>query len=138
MKLSSKSFTRNLIRVCRHAVKYLLNFFTEGWTWYGMAKGIKVHIWVYPRKKWLNATYRKVAVSGYIFSHWRTNFYYFFNRKNFEQAVLNHSHKKWKDYVFSFLMTMAKYTIWVVVLHNIKIHKCYFLGLVALTLEIQY
>ena len=38
----------------------------------------------------------------------------FFNRKNFEQAALN-------------------IQIWVGVMHNIKIHKCYFLGLVALS-----
>ena len=42
-----------------------------------------------------------------------------FYRENFEQAALN-------------------IQIWVGVLHDIKIHKCYFLGLVALSLEIQY
>ena len=43
----------------------------------------------------------------------------FFNRQNFEQGALN-------------------IQIWVGVLHNNKIQKCYFLGLVALSLEIQY
>ena len=43
----------------------------------------------------------------------------FFNRENFEQAALN-------------------IQIWVGVLHNINIQKCYFLGLVALSPEIQY
>ena len=43
----------------------------------------------------------------------------FFNRENFEQAALD-------------------IEIWVGVLHNIKIQKCYFLGLVALSPEIQY
>ena len=43
----------------------------------------------------------------------------FFNRENFEQAALN-------------------IQIWAGVLHNIKIQKCYFLGLVALSPEIQY
>ena len=42
----------------------------------------------------------------------------FFNRQSFEQATL-------------------KIQIWVGVLENIKIQKCYFLGLVALILEIQ-
>ena len=46
-------------------------------------------------------------------------FIIFFNRENFEQAALN-------------------IQIWVGVLHNIKIQKCYFLGLVALSPEIQY
>ena len=40
--------------------------------------------------------------------------FFFFNRENFEQAALN-------------------IQIWVGVMHNIKIHKCYFLGLVALS-----
>ena len=46
-------------------------------------------------------------------------FIIFFNRENFEQAVLN-------------------IQIWVGVMHNIKIHQCYFLGLVADSPEIQY
>ena len=46
-------------------------------------------------------------------------FIIFLNRENFEQAALN-------------------IQIWVGVLHNIKIQKCYFLGLVALSPEIQY
>ena len=46
-------------------------------------------------------------------------FIIFFSRQNFEQAALN-------------------IQIWVGVLHNIKIHKCYFLGLVALSPQIQY
>ena len=46
-------------------------------------------------------------------------FIIFFKRENFEQATLN-------------------IQIWVAVLHNIKIQKCYFLGLVALSPEIQY
>ena len=41
-------------------------------------------------------------------------FIIFFDRENFEQAALN-------------------IQIWVRVLHNIKTHKCYFLGLVALS-----
>ena len=45
-------------------------------------------------------------------------FIVFFNRENFEQAL--------------------NIQIWVGVPHNIKIHKCYFLGLVAVSLEIQY
>ena len=49
----------------------------------------------------------------------RLIFIIFFNRENFEQAVLN-------------------IQIWAGVLHNIKIQKCYFLGLVALSPEIQY
>ena len=43
----------------------------------------------------------------------------FFNRENFEQAALN-------------------IQIWVGVMHNIKIQKCYFLGLAAFSPEIQY
>ena len=43
----------------------------------------------------------------------------FFDRENFEQAALN-------------------IQIWVGVLRNIKIHKRYFLRLVALSPEIQY
>ena len=46
-------------------------------------------------------------------------FIIFFDRENFEQAALN-------------------IQIWVGVLYNIKIHKCYFLGLVALSPDIQY
>ena len=46
-------------------------------------------------------------------------FIIFFDRENFEQAGLN-------------------IQIWVGVLYNIKIHKCYFLGLVALSPDIQY
>ena len=46
-------------------------------------------------------------------------FIIFLNRENFEQAALN-------------------IKICVGVLHNIKIQKCYFLGLVALSPEIQY
>ena len=42
----------------------------------------------------------------------------FFDRENFEQAALN-------------------IQIWVGVLHNIKVHTCYFLGLDALSPEIQ-
>ena len=42
-----------------------------------------------------------------------------FNRQNFEQALLD-------------------IQIWVGLLHNMKIHKCYFLGLVALSPEIQF
>ena len=42
-----------------------------------------------------------------FFSHWWTNFLFFFNRQNFEQAVLD-------------------IQIWVGLLHNIKMHKCYF------------
>ena len=45
-------------------------------------------------------------------------FIIFFNRENFVQALNKQ--------------------IWVGVPHNIKIHKCYFLGLVAVSLEIQY
>ena len=41
-------------------------------------------------------------------------FIIFFDRENFEQAALN-------------------IQIWVRVLHNIKTHKCYFLGLAALS-----
>ena len=44
--------------------------------------------------------------------------HYFFNRENFEQAALN-------------------IQIWVELLHNIMVHKCYFLGLVALSPGIQ-
>ena len=46
-------------------------------------------------------------------------FIIFFNRENFEQAALN-------------------IQIWGGVLHNIKTKKCYFLGIVALSLDIQY
>ena len=44
-------------------------------------------------------------------------FFFFFNRENFEQAAVN-------------IQTLVG------LLHNIKIH--YFVGLVALSLEIQY
>ena len=43
----------------------------------------------------------------------------FFDRENFEQAVLN-------------------IQIWLGTLHNIKIQKCHFLGQVALSPKIQY
>ena len=46
-------------------------------------------------------------------------FIIFFNRENFEQATLN-------------------IQIWVGLLHNIKLQKCYFLRLFALSPEIQY
>ena len=46
-------------------------------------------------------------------------FFFFFNREIFKQAWLN-------------------IQIWAGVLNNTKIHKCYFLGLVALSPEIQY
>ena len=46
-------------------------------------------------------------------------FVIFFDRENFEQAVLT-------------------IQIWVGVLHNINIQKCHFLGLVALSPIIQY
>ena len=49
----------------------------------------------------------------------RLIFVIFFDRVNFEQAVLN-------------------IQIWVGVLHNINIQKCYFFGLVALSPIIQY
>ena len=71
-----------------------------------------------PEENEWSATYRKAAVNGYIFNHWWTNFHYFFNRENFEQVALN-------------------IQIWVGVMQNIKIQKCYFLGLVALSPEIQ-
>ena len=46
-------------------------------------------------------------------------FIIFVNRENFEQAALN-------------------IQIWVEILDNIEIHKCFFLGLVNLIPEIQY
>ena len=55
------------------------------------------------------------VIDGVIFNFLKI----FFGRENFEQVALN-------------------VQIWVGVLHNIKIHKCYFLGLVALSPEIQY
>ena len=54
------------------------------------------------------------VIDGLIFI-----FFFFFSRVTFAQAALN-------------------IQIRVGVLHNIKIHKCYFLVLVALSPEIQY
>ena len=71
-----------------------------------------------PEQNEQSPTYRKAAVNGYIFSHWLI-FITFFNRENLEPATLN-------------------IQIWVGVLHNFKFQKCYFLGLVALSPEIQY
>ena len=69
-----------------------------------------------PKGSLLN--YIKAAVNSSTFSHWWTNMYYFFNRENFEQAALD-------------------INIWVGLLHNITIHKCYFLGPAALSSRIQ-
>ena len=54
-----------------------------------------------------------------IFSVTEQLIFIFVNRENLDQGALN-------------------IQIWVGVLHNIKIQECYFLGLVALSQEIQY
>ena len=36
-----------------------LNFFTKGWTWYDMAKGILILVWMHPRSKWIRCNLQK-------------------------------------------------------------------------------
>ena len=80
-----------------------------------MTKGLRVLSWMYPISKLIKWNYRKATVNGYTFNYWWTNFH-FINRDNFGKAVLN-------------------IQIWVGLLHNIMIHKCFFQGLVALNRE---
>ena len=84
-----------------------------------MTKGLRILAWMQPGSKLMECNLQKAVVDGYIFNYWWTNFHYFFNRVNFEQAALN-------------------IQIWVALLYNIMIHKCYILGLVALSPGIQH
>ena len=110
-ELSSKLFTKNQIKICGHAVKYLCIFYSKVWIWC-MTKGLRALFWMHPRSKLIEWSYRKAAVNGYTFNHWWTNFH-FFNRENFQQAALN-------------------IQIWLGLLQNFTIHKSFFLGLFAL------
>ena len=83
------------------------------------AKGLRVFVWVHPRRKWIGCNLQKSSRQWLYFQSLMDSFSFFLNRENFEQAALS-------------------IQIWVGLQHNIKIQKCYFLGLVALSPEIQY
>ena len=84
-----------------------------------MTKELRVLAWMHPRSKSIECNLQKGSRQPLYFQSLMDYFHYFFNRENFEQAALN-------------------IQIWVGLLHTIMIHKCCFLGLVALCSGIQH
>ena len=75
--LSSKFFTRNQIKICGHAAKYLCIFYLKVSIWCDMIKGLEALFWMHSRSKLIEWSYRKATVNGYNFNHWSTHFHFF-------------------------------------------------------------